>query len=215
MSSSDLSPYGHPKGEMVGGVWTLNRGPILTKAALAALPADLLDDGDSRIVTADGSRWRYDASSTLVDTTQNLVIAATNGAGKWVRADVDFDIKLPIGFATADATALFTVPVGFKLLLEQIFWDITTAFTGGASAAIGLSSDAAPYTTKGMLLGGASGDVLATLVAGITQGTIGTGFSAAPKMVVIPAGNVVRLDQITSAFTAGAGFVHLVGRRIG
>lgn len=123
------------------------------------------------------------------------------------------NLKLPFTFATADAAVLYTVPTGMILLLTHVFWEITADLTGGASSAIGVSSSAAPHTTKGDLLGGAAGDVAAALTAaiGFTQGTIGVSFSAAPKLVVLPASATIRFDAITSAFTAGAGNVRAVG----
>jgi len=124
-------------------------------------------------------------------------------------------LKLPIGFGTADATALFTVPtlppscVG--LYIGRAFWEVTTSFTGGASSAIGISSNNASYNTKGDILGGASGDVAATLVStGVKYkgGTLGAKFGS-NGVIVLVAGDTIRFDRITSAFTAGAGFLHL------
>jgi hypothetical protein len=117
-------------------------------------------------------------------------------------------LALPIAAATADAAVLYTVPTGYRLFLHRLLWEVSADFTGGTSSAIGVSSDATGFTTKGDLLGGASGDVLATLVAGIKGGTIGAKFGS-NGVVVIPAGKVLRFDRITSAFTAGAGFVHV------
>ena len=123
------------------------------------------------------------------------------------------NLKLPIAAADADAKVLYTVPANMKLLILVAFWEITADWTGGTDSAIGLSSSAAPHSTKGDLLGGSGGDVLASLTAaiGFTQGTIGVSYSAAPKLVVLPAGATVRFDRVVSAFTAGAGFAHLVG----
>jgi len=129
-------------------------------------------------------------------------------AGGWA------DLKLAIDYTLADAAVLYTVPAGLRLLIQDAWWDIVTGFTGGSSSAVGLSSSQAPYTTKGMLLGGSSGDVAATLVAGATQGTVGTGLTAAPKLIVLAAGATVRFDRITSVFTAGAGYVHLTAQLI-
>lgn len=126
----------------------------------------------------------------------------------------NFDLKLAVGFATADLAVLFTVPADKRVLLEQLFWEIVTGFTGGTSSAIGISSSRSPHNTAGDLLGGASGDVAAALVAGVTQGTIGASFSAAPKTVVLEAGDTILYNRITSAFAAGAGYVHVVGRVI-
>ena len=123
-------------------------------------------------------------------------------------------LKLPIAHDTADGAALYTVPEDARLLIEQAFWEVTTPFTGGASSAIGLSSSAAPHDTKGDLLGGASGDVAAALTAGVAEGTPGASFSGAPGIVLLEAGATIRLDRVTSAFTAGAGFAHVIGRFI-
>ena len=124
---------------------------------------------------------------------------------------VAFDVKAAIGFATANAAVLYTVPAlaaGQRLRVNRVWWEITTPFTGGAASAIGVSTTDALYNTKGDLLGGATGDVAATLVTGFQGGTLGAKFGANGIVVLVP-GDVVRFDQITSAFTAGAGFVHI------
>ena len=118
------------------------------------------------------------------------------------------DIKLPISFATANAAALYTVPAGQRLRVNRVWWEVTTGFTGGAASTIGVSTTDALYNTKGDLLGGAAGDAAATLVAGFQGGTLGAKFGS-NGIVVLVAGDVIRFDQITSAFTAGAGFVHV------
>lgn len=127
-----------------------------------------------------------------------------------------FHLKLPISFATADAAVLFTVPDGQRALIEATFWEPTADFTGGSSSAIGLSSSNAKHNTKGDLLGGASGDVAAALqeADGVGTGTIGANLSS-DAIVVLEAGDTIRFDRITSAFTAGTGFAHVVGRLIG
>jgi hypothetical protein len=131
--------------------------------------------------------------------------------GTWERnLPARFALKLPVAFGTADAAALYTVPADKRMHIERTFWEVTTAFTGGSSSAIGVSSDQAPHETKGDLLGGASGDVLAGLTAGVKSGTIGASFGS-NGVVVLEPGSVIRFDRITSAFTAGAGFVHLIG----
>jgi hypothetical protein len=124
------------------------------------------------------------------------------------------DIPLAISKDLADAAVLYKIEKGLRLLVEQIFWEIVTGFTGGTSSAIGLSASVAPHTTKGDLLGGAAGDVAATLVAGVRAGTLGVSFSADPKLVVLDEDTEIRFDRITSAFTAGAGYVHIIGRSI-
>lgn len=123
-----------------------------------------------------------------------------------------FSLKIPITYALADAAVLFTTPRGQRLLLEQLFWEITTGFAGGSSSAIGISASVAPHTTKGDLLGGAAGDVAATLVAGIVRGTLGVSLSATPYLIVLEPETDVRFDRITSAYTSGAGYLHIGGK---
>ncbi len=119
-----------------------------------------------------------------------------------------FWLALPIAFTTADAEVLYTVPTGVRLFLHRTLWEVAVGFTGGASSAIGVSSSATGYTTKGDLLGGAAGDVAATLVAGIKGGTLGADFGT-NGVIVLPAASTIKFDRITSAFSAGSGFVHV------
>ena len=119
-----------------------------------------------------------------------------------------FWLALPFAFGTADAAALFTVPSNGRLHIHRAFWEIATGFTGGASSAIGLSSDDTSANTKGDILGGASGDVAATLVAGIKGGTLGAKFGS-NGVIVLASGKEIRFDRITSAFTAGVGIAHV------
>lgn len=120
-------------------------------------------------------------------------------------------LKLPIDFSLADAAVLYTIPAALpRVLIGRIWWEVVTSFTGGASSAIGVSSTNAGYNTKGDILGGASGDVAATLVStGLTHkgGTIGAKYGS-NGVVVLVSGDALRFDRITSAFTAGAGYVH-------
>lgn len=120
------------------------------------------------------------------------------------------DLPFAIGFGTADAAVLGTMPTGSALLVIRGYWEISADWTGGSSSAIGLSSSQTGLTTKGDLLGGASGDVAAALTAALskTPGTIGADVAAG---IILKAGSTVRFDRITSAFTAGAGYAHLVG----
>lgn len=119
----------------------------------------------------------------------------------------DFTLQLAVDFTIADAAVLFTVPTGTRLSIGRVFIEVTTPFTGGTSSAIGVSSTNTNYNTKGDLMGGASGDVLAGLTAGF-KGTIGAKLSSQAVAVLI-AGDSIRFDRITSVFTAGAGIVHV------
>jgi hypothetical protein len=183
---------------------------VADATALKAIGSADRTEGDVVILASNRSQWRFSAASTAADTTENFVLTPAVGTGRWLRTDKSVDLKLAISFATADAAVLFAVPSGFRLQIDPPYWETTADWTGGAASAIGASSSQAPHTTKGDLLGGATGDVAADLEAadGVHQGTIGTSFSADPKKVILEAGATIRHDRITSAFTAGTGFVH-------
>jgi hypothetical protein len=134
-----------------------------------------------------------------------------DSSGNWVRnGGESVYLRLPISYATADAEVLFTVPTAMTIAIQPYcMWEVTTAWTGGSSSAIGISSSLSPHDTAGDIHGGASGDVLATLVVGYKVGTQGASFTAAPKCVVLTAGATIKFNRITSAFTAGAGYIHL------
>lgn len=162
--------------------------------------------------TQDGALWGWSAASTASDPTAQLVVTPDDGdgpvaTGRWLRRDRRCTLKLPVGFATADAAVLFTVPVGFILRVGTALWEVSVAWTGGTNAAIGLSSSNASYNTKGDLLGGAGGDVLAGLTAGY-RGTIGAK-AASQGVIVLVAGDTIRFDRIADVFGAGAGYAHL------
>ncbi len=114
-------------------------------------------------------------------------------------------LKLPISFNTADGAVLFTVPAGHFLRVNRSYWNVQSAFTGGSSSTIGLSSSNAAYATKGDVLGGAAGDAQAALGAGIRGGTLGAKF-ASNGVILLSPGDTIRFDRITSAFTAGSGY---------
>jgi hypothetical protein len=190
-------------------------GTFATRAALTALSADFRADGALALVSSDNSLWVFDADLTTASTGDPngaLLLTPDAGDGRWVRADKCFFAKLALTFETADATALLTFPEGFAgRLVSFPYWEVTTGFTGGTSSTIGISTNLTGYDTKGDLLGGASGDAAATLVAGITKGTAGgelndlTGFFD----LFFEEGSAIRFDTITSAFEAGAGYVHV------
>jgi hypothetical protein len=191
---------------MVNGVWTPTSDTLASKTALAAIDPTERVDGDI-VVLVDGSKWIFSTAATATDAASQLIVTPGTGPGQWLNIDDGVDLTFPIAFGTADAAVLYTVPTGCRLHVRRGYWEVATGFTGGSSSAIGLSSSNAAYNTKGDLLGGAGGDVAATLVAGIIPGTIGAKTAAG---VILVAGNTVRFDRITSAFTAGAGFAHLI-----
>ena len=188
----------------------LAAGGVADRTALAAIAAASRYNGEVVIVRDDNSLWRFDSASSVTgDEAQELVIAPAAGSGRWIRADKSFIAKVPIDFNNTDGEAIWTVPTGFALrIIGMPFWDVTTGFTGGASSAIGISTSIAGYDTKGDILGGASGDVAATLVAGVIAGTLGGEFDDHVGLLALAmvAADEFQFDRITSAFTAGAGF---------
>lgn len=200
------------------GVALSPHGLVCTTAAqLRDLPAHNRHNGLRAHVRADGSNWEFSASAadSVVDTTNHCVMSPDAGSGRWLRTDTVIPMKFAVGFATADDTTIFTVPTGFTLEFEKFFWEITTSWTGGTSSAIGVSGTA-PHATAGDLLGGAAGAVLAELTTaiGYNQATVGVSYSASPGLAIMVPTDTIEFDRITSAFTAGAGFVHAIAHRI-
>ena len=187
--------------------------PVASLTELKAIPANRRTHGMLAVNLADGSRWRFHSTSAL--TGDDLITVTPDaGTGRWLRMPGAFELKMPIAFGTADAAALFTTPAGALVQFDEFYWDVTVGFTGGASSAIGLSSNKTGATTKGDLLGGATGDVAATLVAGTPiMGTIGAQWGTiALRRKIWVATETVRFDRITSAFTAGSGFACATGK---
>jgi len=183
---------------------------VADKTALAAIGATSRYNGMIITLQSDGSIWRFDSTSTASeDEATDLVIAPAAGTGRWLAADKFKVIKCPVDYSMSDGDAILTVPTGVVLRLAAFpYWEVTTGFTGGSSSAIGVSTSITGYETGGDILGGATGDVAATLVAGIAAGTLGgelddnVGFQA----LALEAADELQFDAITSAFTAGAGY---------
>lgn len=237
VSATPPSALGNPtlpnnNPELVAILWALagRMAPVAaTYAALAAFgagpaPSNPLDrqDGQVVLVEFDGSLWYWNATSTAA-AAPGLVVVPNDApaAGRWLREGTasggsalptpggSVDLKLAVGFATANGAVLYTVPAGTKLLIRRAYWEVTTPFTGGASSAIGVDSSNASYSTPGDILGGATGDVTAVLgTDGYHGGTIGTKYGS-NGVIVLVGGDTVKFNAITSAYTAGAGFVHL------
>lgn len=191
----------------------LSAGSVATIAALKAVVANDRYTGQMVIVQADRSEWIFAGASTqTVDGANQLVIAPDAGSGRWVRVGKSVVLKLPIDYTLADAAVLLTVPEQMALRLTGMpFWEITTGFTGGSSSAIGVSATAIA-TTKGDLLGGASGQLTAAIgTAGVKAGTIGPLIDTLAELQAffLIATNAIRFDRITSIYTAGVGFVHI------
>ena len=206
-----LTPFNAP--QYVAG--TAVAASVATRAALTALvatsPARV--HGNVVDVAAPAERWYWHSTSTLTADDQ-LVDAADDAptAGRWLRCPGAVDLACPIAYTTADGAVLLTIPTGARFKLESAHWEVTTGFTGGSSSAIGVASSL--NATAGDILGGAGGDVTATLgTAGIKTGTIGAIMDTDAELhaqMYVAASNFT-FERITSAYTAGAGYVHLVG----
>lgn len=184
------------------------RRTTATLATLKAIPLLARVDGGEWLVIADGSLWRFAATSVLTTDGDNLLVVPTVAGGAYIRVDRDIDILMAATFATADAAVLYTVPAGFQLFVPVMYHRVTTTWAGGASSAIGCSSSNAGLATKGDLLGGATGDVAAGLAStgAYAKGTIGA--KAGKPGALLVAGETIIFDRITSAFTSGVGVIH-------
>lgn len=186
---------------------------VATRAALTAIAATGRSTGMLCVVQSDGSLWRFAGASTqTADGASELVLAPDAGSGRWVRANQSFTLRMAISKDTADAAHLCTIPEQMALRLTGFpYFEVTTGFTGGSSSTIGLSASAIA-TTKGDLLGGAAGEATAVLgTAGIKAGTVGPLIDTAAEQQAffLKAADYLRFDRITSAYTAGAGFIHV------
>jgi hypothetical protein len=185
---------------------------VADRTALKAVGADSRYDGQLVMVRTDGSLWRFVAASAVAtDVAQELVLVPDAGTGRWLRADKAFTARIPIDFNLADGALIWTVPTGMVVRLTGLpFWEVVTGWTGGAASTIGISSTVTGYTVAGDILGGAAGDATAVLgTAGIKPGTIGPKLDtpAEVQAFVMIAGDDLTYEEITSAYTAGAGFV--------
>lgn len=187
---------------------------VADRAAVKAIAAASRFDGMLVLVRSDGAFFRFVAGSTaVVDGANELVMAPDAGTGRWFRADKTAVLKLPIAFGLTDGATILTVPTGLALkLVAEPFWEVTTGWTGGTASTIGVASSQAGYNTAGDLLGGAAGDATATLgTAGVKPGTIGVKLDtlAERQAFVLNAADTLTYEEITSAYTVGAGFVCL------
>ncbi len=195
----------------LGAVAFIGSSTVADRAALTALTAAQRFTGQLVLVQSDGSLWRFaGAAAMAADGAGELVLVPDAGTGRWLRADKSFTMKVPIDFSMADGATILTVPENFTLRLTGLpYWELTTAWTGGASSTIGIATNKTGYNTPGDILGGAAGDAAATLVGGTAPGTIGPKLDtpAEVQAFLMEEGDTFTYEEITSAFTAGAGFV--------
>jgi hypothetical protein len=197
-----------------GGSWRSSLPTITVLASVTALSNVAVASRYNGMIAelTDGSLWRFVSASTL--TGDNLlVVTPVAGTGRWVLLPGSVDVPLPVTSGTADGAVLLTLQSGMRLIPRNAYWDVTSAFTGGSASALGASSNKAGFTTNGWLAGGTTGDVAATLTVGVTAGFIGLGINTATAQwgAIFVSGDTVKLNRITSAFTTGAGNLHVVG----
>lgn len=192
--------------------------PVASVTALSNIAAVSRADGMLCLVTSDASGgtslWRFSAASSATDATNNVVVAPSSGSGAWLRETGSVALSIPITFSTADATALWTCPTGCRFHVREAWWDVGTSWTGGTNSAIGVDASVTGWSTPGDILGGASGDVAATLVSTNARmtGTIGTKMDTrAHGRLVMIASDTLNFNRITSVFTAGAANVRVLG----
>lgn len=184
----------------------------LTLDEAKAYPAADRTDMSGQIIVIDGFPWQISETSEL--TADDVLIAEFDeGDGRLLRMPGFCELSFDFTFATADAAVLYTMPTGAYFVPLDFYWSVTTPFTGGSSSAIGVSTTKSGMTTKGDLLGGAAGDVEATLIEGShILGTIGAKWDAVSERRQIWAPTeIFRHDHITSVFTAGEGAVKVYG----
>lgn len=203
------------EGLMSGAQAGTIHAPVADLTALKAIAAADRAAGMLCMVLSDTageiSLWRFHASSTAADTSENLVAAPAAGSGRWLRADKFVNLCLAADYTKADNATLFTVPVGARLRPLDAYWDITTTFAGGSSSAIGVHASPTGWATKGDILGGASGDLTATLVSTNTRkvGTKGAKQADGDFGLILVAADTLKFDRITSVYTSGAGNVRV------
>ncbi len=204
-----LSPTGVPL--YSGGSAVAASVATMTALKALALGHAARTQGNVVMVDADQSEWVFNAASALAG--DDILVATpadAPSAGRWLRKVGRTTLYLPFTYATADGATLLTVPTGCILKLDSAHWKVTTAFSGGSSSAIGV--DSSIDTTDGDILGGAGGDVEAALTVGTKAGTVGAKMDTDVELhaQILPAATTIRLQRITSAFTAGVGYVGLV-----
>lgn len=195
--------------------------PVANIAALQAIAPAARADGMEVLVLSDTggmmSSWRFHATSVVSDASNNVAVTPSSGSGVWLMmSGQQVSMLFPFTFATADAAVLWTAPAGCRFRPRDAWWEIATSLTGGTSSAIGVHASPSGFSTKGDILGGAAGDVAATLVGSSPPyRMVGTGGAklvsrTTDRLIMIGADTFV-FDRITSAFTAGAGNIRILG----
>lgn len=191
---------------------TLPNAAVASLAALKALAAASKTDGAVYTTQDTGQQWRWVAASVLASDGDFLVAVPSDNLGRLFRVDTDVDITAAVVFGTLNNAVLYTVPTGWQIQIASSYIHVTTSWTGGTSSAIGASSSNAGLATPGDLLGGAAGDLAATLASTgpYAQGTKGAKIGTPSALLV--GGDTIIFNRVASTFTAGAGVDHFAVR---
>lgn len=157
--------------------------------------------------------WRFNSTSAASDATESLVATPAAGSGRWLYAASTCALTIPVTKDNTDNQTIFTVPAGSRLKVREAWWEVSVSWTGGTTPAIGVHASPTGWTTKGDILGGASGDLTATLVSTDTRmtGTVGAKLDTyAHGRLIMIAADTFKFDRIADAFTAGAANVRVL-----
>ncbi len=198
-------PFPNPNGgdsytlaEVLNGVTSV----YANAAAVEALKAEMHDG----VILVNGTPFIWIPASTANDSTKQVSIRPTaidsGDPGRFEILGRSFALNMAVTYQTANDAVLFTVPTGFRLVVQRLFYRVSDGFVN-ASGRVGASSSNAAYNTAGDLIGGAGGDAAAALAAGVRGGTIGTKFGSNGAVELV-AGDTIKWNVIAPGYTAGA-----------
>ncbi len=166
-----------------------------------ALPLEALNG----TILIDETPFIWVPTSLANDATKQLAIRPTaidaSDPGRFELLSRSAAISMPVTYQTANNATLFTVPAGFRLYVDRLYYRVTTTFVNAAGR-VGASSSNAAYATAGDLIGGAGGDAAAALTQGVRGGTLGTAFGS-NGVVELVAGDTIKWNVIVPGYTAG------------
>ncbi len=188
--------------------------PVANLTALKAIAAADRDAGMICMVLSDiageVSLWRFHATSTAADTSENLVAVPGVGSGRWLRADRFVALSLAATKDTLDAATLFTVPVGAKIHPREAWWETTQTFNG-TTPKLGVHASPTGWDTPGDILGGATGDTVASTDSRMA-GTIGAALDTRENgRLIMIAADTFKFDIVSGSLsTQGATKVRIL-----
>lgn len=189
--------------------------PVANIVALKAIDTTAYTTGTLVLVESDNtgraSLWMFSSTSVVADdTTNQLVTNPTTGGGAWLYQGSSITLKLAISHANSDADTIFTVPTGVQLHPREAWWETSQTFNG-TSPKLGVHASPTGWTTKGDILGGATGDTLASTDSRMA-GTIGAKLDTrAHGRLIMIAADTFKFDLISGSLsTAGASNVRIL-----